>query len=273
MVVSVSSIERTWSEDDLSEAIRDHFRLGVIGVAHVVPHGAVHVTDHAVMGHVGAPSIFNRATALSLDEPDVALAEVDAFFDGLPHSLWLDADAMTADADALLRGRGYVPLPSQHGMVTTDLPGEAPTAEGGRHAELVGDPASAGGIAAVAATGFGLGPADRRILEDLARAVLQHARPWAHGALYVVRDDAGEIASTGTLLCTKHVAGLAGVATRPSWRDRSGASTVVRRALADAAALGTTAAVTIATPDSGRMLARLGFRTLTDFHVYRQATR
>jgi hypothetical protein len=271
--VTVQSMERTWSDDELAEAIRDHFRLGVIGVGHVAPRGAVHVTDHAVMGHVGAPSLFNRATALSMDQPDVALSEVDSFFDGLPHSLWIDADALTDDGDELLRGRGYVPLPPQHGMVCTDLhPADART-DRGDHAELVTDPRFASEIADAAATGFGIGVDDRLLLEDLSRAVLRHARPWDHGAIYVVRDATGRIASTASLLCTREVAGISGLVTRPSFRDRHAASAIVARALGDAAALGRTAAVMLATPDSESTLRRLGFRTLIDFQVYRQATR
>ena len=270
--MSVQNIERTWSEGDLAEAVRDHFRLGVIGVGHVATRGAVHVTDHAVMGHVGVPSIFNRATALSMDQPDLALSEVERFFGGLPHSLWIDADAVTDDADEILRARGYVSLPSQHGMACTDVHPSDHYADPDLHPALVGDPGMASSVAAVAATGYGLGVDDRLILEDLARAVLRHAKPWDHGAIYAVHDTAGVIASTGSLLCTKNVAGIAGLATRPSWRDHHAATAIVSRALADAAALGISAAVTIATPDSESTLSRLGFRTVIDYRVYRQAT-
>ncbi len=271
--MSVESIQRTWSEDELAEAVRDHFRLGVIAVGHVVPRGAVHVTDHAVMGHVGHPSIFNRATALSVDQPDVALSEVETFFAGLPHSLWLDADAVGGDVDELLRGRGYVPLPPQHGMVCEDLTAADAAVDPEVHAELVTTPASASDIAAVSVSGFGLGVDDRLILEDLARAVLRHARPWDHGAVYVVRDADRVIASTGSLLCTKEVAGISGLATRPSWRHHHAATAIVSRAMTDARALGASLATSIATPDSEHTLARLGFRTVIDYRVYRQVQR
>lgn len=264
------STESSWSEASLAQAIRDHLRLEVIATGHVAPRGAVHVTDHVVMSSVGAPSLFNRATALSLSQPDVALGEVERFFDGLPHSLWLDDQDVTDDTRGLLRERGYLPLPSQHGMALTPLTsrtsdnGEAP------HAELLSDPGHAAAVADVAASGYGTGVEDRMFLEDLARAVLRHARPWDHGAIYGVRD-AGRLVSTGVLLCTKDVAGVTGLATVPKARDQHLASLIVGRALADAHALGLDAAVTLATPDSEPTMQRLGFRTLIDYHVYRQA--
>jgi hypothetical protein len=269
--VSVESKDRTWRDDELVDAIRDHFRLQVIGVGHVAPRGEVHVSDHAVMGHAGAPSVFNRATALSVEQPDVALGEVNAFFGGLPHSLWIDADAVTADVDALLRARGYVPLPSQHGVARASLP-DADEDTDGLHPELVTNPADASAIADVAASGYGAGVNDRLIIEDLARGILRHARPWDHGAVYAVRE-AGRIVSIGSLLCTKDVAGIWGLATLPSRRDRHAAAAIAARALADGAALGNRVAVSVTSPDSESMFRRLGFRTVTDLRVYRQATR
>lgn len=268
----MDTTRRVWSDDELVRAIRDHFRLQVIGVGHVAPRGAVHVTDHAVMGHVGAPSIFNRATALSVEQPDVALGEVDAFFEGLPHSLWIDDDAMSSDVDDLLRTRGYVPLPSQHGMARTGALGTDTPYDDRMHAEIVTDPADAAELADVAASGYGAGVDDRLLIEDLARGVLRHARPWEHGAVYAVRHQ-GAVVSMSTLLCTKDVAGIWGLATLPRFRDRHAASAIVSRALADAAALGNEVAVSLATPDSESTFSRLGFRTVTDLRVYRQATR
>lgn len=268
--MTVQNTELSWSEASLAQAIRDHLRLQVIAVGHVAPRGAVHVTDHGVMASVGAPSLFNRATALSRAQPDVALGEVERFFDGLPHSLWLGDDDVTADTAGLLRERGYVPLPSQHGMALTPLTVAPSEGHGAPHAELLTDPSAASAVADVAASGYGTGVDDRLFLEDLARAVLRHARPWDHGAIYGVRE-AGVLVSTGVLLCTKDVAGIAGLATLPRARDRHLASIIAGRALADASALGLDAAVTLATPDSEPAMRRLGFRTLIDYHVYRKA--
>lgn len=267
--MTVQQSEPAWSEASLAQAIRDHLRLQVIATGHVAPRGAVHVTDHAVMGSVGTPSLFNRATALSFDQPDLALGEVERFFGDLPHSLWLDDEDVTEESDSILRDRGYVALPTQHGMamapLATDLHGEHST-----HAELLTEPGDAAAVADVAATGYGTGIDDRMFLEDLARAVLRHARPWDHGAIYGVRDE-GVLVSTGVLLCTKDAAGITGLATVPRARHHHLASLVVARALADAAALGLDAAVTLATPDSEPAMARLGFRTLIDYRVYRPA--
>lgn len=267
--MTVQRNEQSWSEASLAQAVRDHLRLEVIAVGHAAPHGTVHVSDHAVMASVGSPSLFNRATALSFAQPDVALGEVERFFDGLPHSLWLDDQDATDETTAVLRERGYVPLPIQHGMALTPLPADGPEDGEVVHAELLTDPAAASAVADVAATGYGTGVDDRLFLEDLARAVLRHARPWDHGAIYGVRDN-GALVSTGVLLCTKDVAGITGLATTPRARNQHLASIVTRRALADARALGTDVAVTLATPDSEPTMRRLGFRTLIDYHVYRQ---
>lgn len=268
--MSVQSTESTWSEASLAQAIRDHLRLQVIATGHVAPQGAVHVTDHVVMSSVGSPSLFNRATALDFSQPDVALGEVERFFDGLPHSLWLDDQDVAEDTASVLRQRGYVALPTQHGMALTPLTAARTDGWDASHAELLTDPADAAAVADVAASGYGTGVDDRLFLEDLARAVLRHARPWDHGAIYGVRDH-GTLISTGVLLCTKDVAGLTGLATAPRARDQHHASTITARALADAHALGMDAAVTLATPDSEATMQRLGFRTLIDYHVYRQS--
>lgn len=266
--MTVQRTEPTWSEADLAQAVRDHLRLQVIATGHVAPRGAVHVTDHAVMSSVGAPSLFNRATALSFSQPDVALSEVERFFGDLPHSLWLDHDDVTDGADEVLRARGYVALPSQHGMGMAPL--DVHLDDDATHAELLTEPSDASAVADVAATGYGMGYEDRLFLEDVARAVLRHARPWDHGALYGVRDG-GVLVSTVALLCTRDVAGVTGLATAPRSRDRHLGSIVAARALADARALGLSAAVTLATPDSEPTMRRLGFRTLVDYRVYRQA--
>ncbi|MBW3620905.1 MAG: hypothetical protein KY461_11715 [Actinobacteria bacterium] len=268
--MTVQGTEPTSSEPSLAQAVRDHVRLLVIATGHVAPHGAVHVTDHAVMSSVGSPSLFNRATALSLAQPDVALGEVERFFDGLPHSLWLHDDDVTEESRALLAARGYVPLPTQHGMALSPLPRAGSDAGDSAHADLLTDPSAAAEIADVAASGYGTGVDDRLFLEDLARAVLRHARPWDHGAIYGVREG-GTLVSTGVLLCTKDVAGITGLATIPRSRHQHHASSIATRALADAAALGLEVAVTLATPDSEPAMRRLGFRTLVDYHVYRQA--
>lgn len=267
--MTVQRIEPAWSEEDLAQAVRDHLRLQVIATGHVAPRGAVHVTDHAVMSSVGTPSLFNRATSLSFSQPDVALSEVERFFGDLPHSLWLDHDDVTDEVDEVLQARGYVALPSQHGMGMAPL--DVHVDHDATHAALLTEPSDAAAVADVAATGYGMGYEDRLFLEDLARAVLRHARPWDHGAVYGVRETGGALVSTGVLLCTKDVAGIAGLATVPRARDRRLASIVAARALADARALGMEAAVALATPDSEPTLRRLGFRTLVDYRVYRQA--
>lgn len=269
--MTVQRTEPTWSEADLAQAIRDHLRLQVIATGHVAPRGAVHVTDHAVMASVGEPSLFNRATALSFAQPDVALSEVERFFEDLPHSLWLDHDDVTDEADGILRQRGYVALPNQHGMAMAPVELDDGHSEDALHAELLTEPSDAAAVADVAATGYGTGVDDRLFLEDLARAVLRHARPWDHGAIYGVRED-GVLVSTGVLLCTKDVAGITGLATAPRARHRHLGSAVTARALSDARALGMRAAVTLATPDSEPAMRRLGFRTLVDYRVYRQAS-
>jgi hypothetical protein len=194
---------------------------------------------------------------------------VERFFGDLPHALWLDDEDVTDDTVALLRDRGYVALPSQHGMAVAPLSEVAP-ADPEPHAELLTEPGAAADVADVATTGYGTGVGDRLFLEDLARAVLRHARPWDHGAIYGVREE-GQLVSTGVLLCTRDVAGVTGLATLPGHRHRHLASTIVVRALTDAAALGIQAGVTLATPDSESTMARLGFRTLIDYRVFRQA--
>lgn len=267
--MSATSIERTWSEDDLAEAVRDQFRLQLISIGHVMPQGAVHVTDNAVMAHVGRDSLYNRATALSLDQLDLALAEVTGFFHGLAHSLWLDGDAVDEETDRSLRGRGYVPLPPQHGMACLDLPAAIADNETER-VELLTEPSQAAAVADVGASSFGLGVDDRMLLEDLGRAILRHAKPWDHGALYGVEED-DKLVSVGAMMLSRRVAALAGLATLPRYRDHHDATAIIARALNDARAMGAEIAVCLAAPDSESTLTRLGFRTMIDYRVYRQA--
>lgn len=252
---------------DLRQAVRDHLRLEIVAVGHIVPAGEVHVSDHAVAAHSGGPSNFNRATCLSLDQPGIAFGEVDRFFDGRTHTLWLDADAVDDDVDEVIRSHGYREMPGATGMASTEL-GLTEIRDPDNHVTLLSDPADAPKIAAVTSTGFGLGPHDHLVAEDLARSVLRHAKPWDHGALYGVRHD-GELAAVAALLCTRDVAGIAGVFTLPAHRRHHHASALLRRMLRDAAAHGYRTAVTIATPDSRAALAGHGFRVAARFRVYR----
>ncbi len=262
---------RTWTDAALADAIRDHLRLELIGMGHNATDGAVHVTDHGILAHVGRPSLFNRATALDMEQFDVAMSEVADFYGDLPHTLWIEGDKATGEVDGLLRTRGYLPLPVQQGMATSELGGdELAHHDPDHHPELITTTSDAARIADVTATGFGWGVDDRLLFEDLARAILRHARPWQHGAIYGIRH--GEMMRcAGALLCTTDSAGVTGVVTRPEDRHGGFASHVVARAMHDASALGYGAAVAIATPDSVGLLESLGFRRIIDFRVYRQA--
>lgn len=258
-----------WTDVDLADAVRDHLRLELIGIGHIAPRGSVHVTDHTVLAHTGAPSIFNRGTAVDLEQPDLAFAEITAFFDGLPHTLWLEADHLDDDTDRLLRGRGYVPMPDQQGVATTDFPVGLAHADRAQHADLISEPSDAAAVADVTATGLGLGVDDRLLFEDIARAILRHAKPWRHGAIYGVHRD-GAVISVGSLLCTAHAAGLSGLATLPMHRHQGYSSSLAARALHDAEALGYDAAVSVSTPDSRKVFDRLGFRPVLSYRIYRQ---
>lgn len=261
---------RTWSDEDLGQAVRDHFRLQVVSVGHLAPHGTAHASDHAVLSSVGAASLYNRATALDLEQPDVTLAEIEAFYDGLSHTLWIEDERADGDVERLLSNRGYVRLPDQHGMATTSFPESFAEADPDQHPVLLADPTEAAEVARIVSSGFGAGADDRLVIEDLARAILRHAKPWDHGALYGIRDDGGHLVSVGALLCTRDVAGLVALATATSHRHHHHASAVASRALHDASALGYDVGVTVATPESEHPLQRLGFRTVTDFRVYRR---
>lgn len=267
--MSVTSPQRTWTEPELIRAVRDFLRLEVIAIGHIAPAGEVHVTDHTILAHTGAPSVFNRGTALDFEQPDVTFAELNEFFGDLPHTLWLDADACDDKGDAVLRSRGYLPMPTQQGVALESFPEELAHADPEMHANLLTDPSKAAQVADVSATGFGLGVDDRLLFEDLARGILRHAKPWTHGAIYgIERSD--RLVSVGSLLCTADVAGISGLATLPMYRHQGLGSVIAARALHDAAALGYRAAVSLATPDSAKVFDRLGFRRVVDYRVYRQ---
>ena len=236
----------------------------------MVSGGAVHVTDHAVAAHVGRGSLFNRATALDPEQPDVALGEVERFFGSRPHSIWL---AQVDDDQALrdeLVSRGYHEMSPQHGMARLE-PVAASEVETPARPELVADVSRAAEIADVVASGYGLRPDDRLVLEDISRAVLRHAKPFDNGALYAVEVD-GRYVAAGLLLCTPGHAGLAGVATLAGHRHRGYATAICLRALHDAAAQGFPVGVTLSSPDTEPLLTRLGFRTVLAYRVYRRAT-
>lgn len=253
---------------DLRQAVRDHLRLEIVAVGHLAPSGAVHVSDHAVAAHAGGPSNFNRATCLSLDQPGVAFGEIAGFFGELDHTLWLDDDAVDEDVHGVIQAHGYAELPVAVGMATTELTTtEIPDLD--HQVSLLSDVEDAAAVAAVVSSGFGAGPHDHLLAEDLARSVLRHAKPWDHGALYGARHD-GELASVAALLCTRDVAGVAGVFAVPAHRGHAHASALLRRMLRDAAALGYGTAVTIATPESQPTLQALGFEQATTFRVYRR---
>ncbi|HEX9765828.1 MAG TPA: GNAT family N-acetyltransferase [Nitriliruptorales bacterium] len=257
------------ANEGLADAVRDFLQMEIVAIGHIAPHGDAHASNHAILAHTSAPSVFNRGTAVDLSQPDVALAEVESFFGDLPHTLWLEADLIDRDADGLLRGRGYIPMPNQHGVATTRMPDGRGQVGSHLHAMLQTEPADAAGIADVSATGFGLGVDDRLFFEDLARAILRHAKPWQHGAIYGIRRD-GRLVSVGSLLCTAHAAGISALATMPMHRHHGHGTTIATRALHDAAALGFTVAVSVATPDSAKLFEALGFEPVIDYHVYRQ---
>lgn len=231
----------------------------------------MHVSDHAIAAHSGGPSNFNRATCLSVDQPGIAFGEIDRFFDGLSHTLWLDADAVDDETHEVVRAHGYREMPGVIGMARTD-DATSEVRDPGNHVSLLSDPADAARIAAVMTSAFGIGAHDHLLAEDLARSVLRHAKPWDHGGIYGVHHDE-ELAAVAALLCTRDVAGVAGVFTLPAHRHHQHASALLRRMLRDAAALGYGTAVTMATPDSHAMLSTLGFREAARFRVYRPVGR
>ncbi|MBW3577455.1 MAG: GNAT family N-acetyltransferase [Actinobacteria bacterium] len=256
---------------DLAQALDDHFRLQVLAFGHVTPSGDGVVSDHAVMAQCGGPSVFNRATALDLEQPDLAVAEVQHFFGDLPHTLWLRDDRVDEDVDRLLRTRGYVPLTPVSGMAL-ELPASDLPVRDSHRVQLLTDPSLAERLASVASTSFGFGRSDRLVFEDLARNVLRHARPYQHGAVYGA-PYGSEIVAMGLLLCTADLAGISTIATAPLHRRRGLATAVITRALNDAAALGYRVAGVVTNPDSGRLMAELGFEEALAYRVYRQVAR
>lgn len=256
----------TARDADLADAIRDNFRAQVLAIGHLAPRGAVLVTDHVIASHVGTRSVFNRATALDADQPDLALSAIERFFGPHRHSIWVDGES--ADAlDPSLRARGYILLGHQAGMAGTGVPPPPDHP----HVELLADPALATAAGQVAASGYGLGFEDRIVLEDLCRAVLRHAKPFDRGAVYAVREH-GAMVAMGLLMCTPGVAGMVGLSTVPERRHQGLGSAVARRAFHDAAALGYGVAGAIANPESSDLLGDLGLRPVAGFRVYRQAS-
>ncbi|MBW3562686.1 MAG: hypothetical protein KY437_09335 [Actinobacteria bacterium] len=252
--------------------VDDYFRLQVLAFGHIAPHGRSLASDNGVFAHVGVPSVFNRATALDLRQPDVSLSEVERFFGDLPHALWLRSDNVDEDADALLRTRGYLPLRPIAGMIRS-LPADDLPERDDHRTTLLADPGLAAQVAEVASSGFGFGVEDRLIVEDLARHVLRHAKPFDHGAIYgVVDDDRSGLIAVGFLLCTADVAGLSTFATTIMHRHRGLATAIATRAMHDAAAFGYPYAATVANPDSTSLFNELGYRPVTEYRVYRQVS-
>lgn len=251
--------------------IDDHFRVQILAYGHIAPYGVAHVSDHAVLAHCGFPSVFNRGTALDLNQPDLTLTEVERFFGDLPHTLWLRTASLPDALDALFSDRGYRLLPPVAGMAR-DLPAEQLPVLQEHHAQLLTDPALASGLADVVSSGYGFGIPDRIVVEDLTRNVLRHAKPFDHGAVYGVRDGS-DVVSMGLLLCAADVAGVTTLATLPRHRHRGMATAVISRALNDAATLGYRLAGVVTNPDSGRLFTELGFRPVCAYRVYRKSQR
>lgn len=252
----------------LARALDDHFRVQVIAYGHIAPKGVVHVSDHAVLAHCGFDSIFNRGTALALDQPDVALGEVERFFGGGLHSLWLHADEIDDDRESLLRQRGYEPFPSVAGLAR-DLPADDVPIRDDHRTRLLTDPGLAGSLAEVVSAGYGFGADDRMIIEDVVRNVLRHAKPFDHGAVYGVDDGADAVVSMGMMLCTADMAGLSTYATDVPYRHRGMATAIITRALHDAHAIGLRHAGVVTNPDSRRLFEELGFEEVSRYRVFR----
>ncbi len=256
--------------DAQAQVVDDYFRVQVLALGHIVPDGQALASDHGVFAHCGVPSVFNRATALDLSQPDITLAEVERFFGDLPHALWLREDALDGASDELLRARGYLPLRPIAGMIR-GLPAEDVPERDEHRTTLLTDPGLASQVADVASSGFGFGVEDRLVLEDLSRHVLRHAKPFDHGAVYGVQDR-DMIVAVGFLLCTAEVAGLSTFATAVAHRHQGLATAIATRAMHDAAALGYAHACTVANPDSTSLFQELGYRPVTAYQVYRQVS-
>lgn len=257
---------------DAGEAVDDLFRLQVIGFGHVAQAGEVHVSDTGVLAHCGRPSVYNRATGLDLSDVERTLDVISSFFDGLPHALWLRGEAITHDQDAAITSRGYRPMKPVSGMARS-LPAEdLPVREGHRTA-LLTDPADAAEFAHTATRGYGFANDDRAVVQDLARAVLEHARPFDHGAAYAVRNGIVSFRSVGLLTCTHDLAGLSTIATRPNSRGAGLATAIITRAMNDASWLGYRAAGVVTNPDSARLFEELDFEQVSTYRVYRSGQR
>lgn len=248
-------------------SLEDAFRLQVVAFGHVTPGGEAVVSDHAVLAHCGRPSIFNRATALDLTQPDVTFGEIEDFYGGLPHALWVRDDRSGSEMDALVTERGYVALPPVPAMAR-GLPADDLPKRDGHRTVLVADPTDAAVLSEVATTGLGFGAEDRIVLEDFLRHVLRHARPFDHGAVYAVRP-ADRIVAVGLVLCTAGLAALVFLATMPGHRRHGLATAVITRALHDVATFGIPATGIVANRESAPLFSELGFREVSTYRAYR----
>lgn len=267
-MTTVADVEGETPRRPSGTPVDDILRLETIAIGHAAPRGSAHVTDHVIAGSAGQPSMFNRACALSREQPDIGIGELEAFFDGLPHALWLQDEDISEPLEALLAQRGYVALPPQLGMLRQPGTPLREHLDVHHHADLLTRPGDAAAIAAVTATSYGFGVDDQLLLEDLARAVLRHTKPWDHGAIYGIHDD-GDLVATSALLCTNTTAGITAVSTVPRARHHGFGTLAVERAIRDAAALGCDTAAAIATPDSRSILEDLGFEPATTYRVFR----
>lgn len=266
--MSVTSDAAAGRDSELAAAVRDHLHEEIIAIGHLAPAGRAHALDGAVLTDVGHDSIFNRGIVDDLSQPDITLGRIQAFYDGEAHTLWIEADQVGEVAEALLDEHGYQPLPGAHGMATTTFDTTAAHEDHHVHADLLTEVTDAPRVAQVAVTGYGTGVQDHVLIEDLARGVLRHAKPWDHGALYGV-DENRQLVATGALLVVNGIAGISGLATVPSRRHHRLATVVIARAMKDAEALGARIAVSLASPESRPTFERLGFRNAIDYRVYR----
>lgn len=255
-------------DEPLARVLDDHFREQVIAYGHIAPKGDVHVADHAVLAHCGFDSIFNRATALDLDQPDVALGAAEMFFKGWKHSLWLRDDQIDDDREALLRERGYVPFPTVAGLARS-LPADDLPVRDSHRTVLLTRPELAAEVAEIASSGYGFGMDDRLVMEDVIRNVLRHAKPFHHGAVYGIYDGQGAIVSMGMLLCTADLAGLSTYATHTRHRREGMSTAIITRSLHDAHAMGLQHAGVVTNPDSRRLFEELGFEEVSRYRVFR----
>lgn len=258
------------TRDEQAAAVERLFRTEVAAPGLLCEGGDVQEDTAGVLAHVGRPSVLNRAAVTHLD--GAVIERAADFFGALPHSLWTRPPPPDGDVQRHLRAHGYVPLPPQRGLARDVRDGlELPTTH---HAELLADPELAPEVAAVYASGTGLPSSERGAIAEVVRAVLEQRSPWDGSAVYGIwsrtRDAARRLAACAVLLHAGPCASLPWVATLAPYRHRGMATALVARGLRDAAALGARTAVSVSTPESLRMLARLGFRTVTEYSVYRQ---